>query len=302
MRRAYRQKVSAFAKLGRYRSAWRKLVRFMACIVVFCTTYALILPAITMEQTYDCGMEAHEHTEDCYIRNTIIEYICTPQPDWAHTHSQLCYDEVGTLVCPMEERDPHIHQDSCFGMEENPVCGQTEEVHCHDASCVRTVVEDILLCTQPEHIHGDQCHPDPDADLESPSDWENTMSQLELTGEWSKDLITVAQSQIGYAESDRNYILDGGTKYGYSRYGQWYGAPYGRWDAMFASFCLHYTGVSPEAIPKASDSGLWLETLRGMGLTETEPSDCAGLIFLEEGESVRTAVFSQAAEGLIQIG
>ena len=38
----------------------RTIVQAMACLVVFCTTYALILPAITMETTW-CGLEAHPH-------------------------------------------------------------------------------------------------------------------------------------------------------------------------------------------------------------------------------------------------
>lgn len=33
----------------RRRQAWKKVVSVLACIVVFCTTYALILPAITLE-------------------------------------------------------------------------------------------------------------------------------------------------------------------------------------------------------------------------------------------------------------
>jgi len=68
MRSKDRRKIMWYLKLSRYRSVWRKLVRLMACIVVFCTAYALILPAITIEQTYYCGIEDHEHTDDCFIR------------------------------------------------------------------------------------------------------------------------------------------------------------------------------------------------------------------------------------------
>lgn len=37
-------------KEQRWKRNWKKIVGIMACIVVFCTTYALILPAITMEK------------------------------------------------------------------------------------------------------------------------------------------------------------------------------------------------------------------------------------------------------------
>ena len=37
------------------RSIWYMFVRVVACLVVFCTTYALILPVITLENKYICG-------------------------------------------------------------------------------------------------------------------------------------------------------------------------------------------------------------------------------------------------------
>lgn len=47
----------------------RRLVSILSCIVVFCTTYALILPAVTLERddiVYYCGKEEHQHTDECY--------------------------------------------------------------------------------------------------------------------------------------------------------------------------------------------------------------------------------------------
>lgn len=41
------------------RRTWHKVLAAAACVVVFCTTYALILPAITLEQTAYCGYEEH---------------------------------------------------------------------------------------------------------------------------------------------------------------------------------------------------------------------------------------------------
>lgn len=46
---------------------WQKAVVTMAAVVVFCTTYALILPAITMGAKTYCGMEEHHHDEGCYV-------------------------------------------------------------------------------------------------------------------------------------------------------------------------------------------------------------------------------------------
>ena len=43
---------------------WKRVLWILSSVVVFVTTYALILPAITMEPDYICGMEAHVHGEE----------------------------------------------------------------------------------------------------------------------------------------------------------------------------------------------------------------------------------------------
>lgn len=64
---------------------WQRVVMILSCIVVFCTTYALILPAVTMSWDTACGLEAHTHTDACYDENGAL--ICT-QPE--HTHTDAC--------------------------------------------------------------------------------------------------------------------------------------------------------------------------------------------------------------------
>ena len=46
---------------------WQKAVSIMGTLVVFCTAYALILPAVTMGKETYCGQEEHQHSEDCYL-------------------------------------------------------------------------------------------------------------------------------------------------------------------------------------------------------------------------------------------
>ena len=48
----------AYVKKRKRRSLWQKIVGSLACVVVFVTTYMLILPAITMEQACDSILEA----------------------------------------------------------------------------------------------------------------------------------------------------------------------------------------------------------------------------------------------------
>lgn len=61
-----KQSQSYMARRKRWHN-WQKLVMALSSIVVFCTTYVLILPAITATRTDPhCGVEEHQHTEACY--------------------------------------------------------------------------------------------------------------------------------------------------------------------------------------------------------------------------------------------
>jgi hypothetical protein len=63
--------------------------------------------------------------------------------------------------------------------------------------------------------------------LETYINWEATLP-VDRTGIYAEDLLAVAQSQLGYTESTKNYMVDeSGTAKGYTRYGEWYGSPYG---------------------------------------------------------------------------
>ena len=77
----------------------------MACIVVFCTTYALLLPAVTLEKTADCGLEEHQHEKGCYEN----QLICGNKESDGHRHTDSCYRKV--LVCGKEV---HVHSEDCF--------------------------------------------------------------------------------------------------------------------------------------------------------------------------------------------
>ena len=192
MKHSVLKEANKFIKAHRRKKHWYQIVTGMACVVVFCTVYALILPAITMEN-YQCGMEEHTHTEECYNAD-------------------------GSLVCELEE---HVHTEAC-----------TQEAQADTSDATETQDE-----------------------------WEATVANVELTGNYADDLLAVAQTQLGYTESTENFILaeDGTTHKGYTRYGAWYEDPYGDWDAMFTSFCLHYADV--EDMPLSDNCGEWVQEL-----------------------------------------
>jgi len=98
-------------KILRNRRTRRKLQRtisMFAAIVVFFTTYALVLPAITMEKTAGCGIEEHQHDDSCYED----QLICGLEESEEHQHTADCYERV--LVCGKEA---HTHSAACYPAE-----------------------------------------------------------------------------------------------------------------------------------------------------------------------------------------
>ena len=108
MQNTQRQKLTQMTKRSRYRSFWRKFVRVMACIVVFCTTYALILPAITMDQEWYCGFQAHVHTEECWTETTLVEFSCQPVEGAIHSCQEACPWNSSRPGTAPRRIDPHL--------------------------------------------------------------------------------------------------------------------------------------------------------------------------------------------------
>ena len=61
MKNGLLRRIVEYKNLYRRKKRWQKVVSALACVVVFCTTYALILPAITLETDTICGMVEHTH-------------------------------------------------------------------------------------------------------------------------------------------------------------------------------------------------------------------------------------------------
>ena len=188
-----------YVKRYRQKEFWRKIVSVLGCFVVFCTTYALILPAITMDQDTICGMIEHQHTSDCYI-----------MPESGHVHTDACYTETVTYICGMEETEDddgffemffgdesstssaveyepaepaHTHSDACIEISSELTCGLEEAVpHSHEDTCFdengelicelpTELEEPLLICDITPHIHSDGCFP---SDEDNAVEEENT--------------------------------------------------------------------------------------------------------------------------------
>ena len=190
----------------------------------------------------------HQHSDACF--ETVAEPVDTGTltcTDTAHVHTARCYG-TWELVCGQEE---HTHSEACK-QEETVFCGK--DAHTHGEACRDENGE--LVCGTEEHTHSLACYADPGADVETAELWEQTFAGVTLTGNWRQDTLAIAETQLGYAESTKNYVVaeDGETVKGYTRYGAWCGEPYGDWNVMFLTFCLHYAGV--EGVDR--DCGGWV--------------------------------------------
>ncbi len=360
-------------KNHKQKKLWQIMVRTMVTIVVFCTTYALILPAITMEQETICGLEEHVHTESCYeeriviakelisddpqslsedmtatiesaeillieasvegeISETTSETVLIGETEgeilpvieeteeetapviieteseviepFAESESEMAVvvaetesevietievlesetveDEIETTEPKSEYRDvekielvlicdkvEHTHEEACYPEAESEkenseyLCGSG--AHAHSEGCYNE--EGTLICTIPEHEHEAACiveDLDLNADVEHPYQWEQMFENVKLSGNWRDDVLTIAISQLDYKESTKNVILEGESLKGYTRYGAWYGSPYGDWCAMFASFCLNYADVKD--FPLEAEVNRWISDLKAQEL------------------------------------
>ena len=276
------------------RQWWQRLVRVMAMTVVFCTTYVLILPAITMEGKPVCRLEEHEHSEACYEMLPVYEYRCVVQTGdgTIHTHTQQCRVEVGQKRAMVCTKEIHIHSDDCF--EENEeieigfFCGSG--AHTHTESCL--AADGTLKCTIPQHTHSASCLVANLSDEEEDRRrWEAQINGLAKTGNWPTDVITVAKSQLGYTESETNVELMNGVLEGYSRYGSWFGQKYAPWNSLFAAFVLSYAGVTDYPVDADADS--WMAQLKEENLfaaAEEYAPKAGDLIFIDNTQKADVPV------------
>lgn len=231
--------------LGRYVNRYEKkhrdfrryamIVAVLALVVFVGVNWRLHDKGISMTSDYQCGLKEHKHTADCYKKVLICgkeetdgseghthtdacykeekKLTCDKEE---HKHNADCYDEEGNLICDKEE---HTHSEDCYTTEKKLICGKEEskpvKAHHHTDACYKKE----LVCKLKEHTHTASCYSNENADVEDKSDWEATIPTL--SGNWAEDIVSVAESQIGYEESTANFKLadDGEARKGYTRYG-----------------------------------------------------------------------------------
>lgn len=177
------------------------------------------------------------------------------------------------------------------------------EEHTHISTCY---ADNELICFKPEHTHSSECFPDRTTDIETAEDWTKSFADVTITNNVAHNLASVASSQVGYKESTLNYEYDASAeKNSYSRYGEWYGNPYGNWNTMFVSFCINYANIkdsdaleqaSAEAMRSAwSDKKLYLSAEKYMGAT-------GDVVFFDtdgDNKADRTGITTYSSENML---
>lgn len=161
--------------------------------------------------------------------------------------------------------------------------------------------EEVLVCPLPEHHHTVSCLSDTSADLETPEEWQAANADAVITGEWNEDLLSVAKTQLGYEQSEKNFEIDpadGVTLRYYSRYGQSYGNAYGEWDVMFLAYCLKYAEIPQSAIPQEASVLALRSSMSGMDWLLEEDGSAAqpGDIVIYNKYVTRTVAVDSSAD------
>lgn len=122
MKRNLMRQIANFINEHRQKKRWYQVVTVLAAVVVFATTYSMILPAITMTNTAtasNCATGSNASTSSANSVHTGSNAL-VPTPSNAilyrcgleeHMHDDDCYDADGKLICELEE---HEHVAECY--------------------------------------------------------------------------------------------------------------------------------------------------------------------------------------------
>lgn len=230
----------------------------IAALIVF---WWLKLVGITVTGEAFCNLEEHTHSNDCYVS----EIICgvgengiteTPVTEETFSEKENADDCNGTneSVTDDSTQVEEVTADETSTVKVSEAASEystTELSHIHTDECYKYT----LICQKTPHTHTSECFSDKSSDCETVSDWISTFEDITITDSVPENLLAIAKTQVGYEESGKNYEYDSeGNKKGYTRYGEWYGSPYGNWNAMFISFCLNYSNMQENEVLFSSNA------------------------------------------------
>ncbi|MCD7744885.1 MAG: Ig-like domain-containing protein [Lachnospiraceae bacterium] len=130
------------------------------------------------------------------------------------------------------------------------------------------------------------------------------LMQVDLTGNYRQDLLSVARSQIGYCEGDSEEDLDGSVdgSLNFTEYGRYMGSNGSAWCSEFASWCARVAGIPTSILGSSKTASVtnfaapyytWSETIFAGGYYTPQPGDLA--LFAWTGTSTTASYLSHTA-------
>ncbi len=281
------QKAERYKKKNSWQRIFRRVISAIACVGVFCTTYAFVLPIIT-------------RGEDGFA----LEGYYTQSTESADTESKEFYDNPNYWFEQLGgQYNPSDNSNSSGSDSDVSINSSDDQSGADGAIHDKTNSEHVASCLV--------CKNDPKADVETTAQWEETFANIALGNGWGADLVAIARSQLGYKESTRNYKVmeDGETIKGYTRYGAWYGDTYGDWSAMFVSFCLNYALIPWDVVPYEASCSKWVEVLGNYNYNMYRPAAeytpaLGDLIFFDDdanGSADRVGIVSEVSYSNVKV-
>lgn len=295
------------------RKRWYKVVCSMAAVVVVCTVYTLMLPALTLDQdsaadagvtveqshdtssSADTGSGTGDKTADSTAAESSDSSSSSESSESADNGDSAVTDgtpsdtgsDAGGSTSGADSDTPSdtdgTGSDSAKSDADSTGADDPADTGSSDSgTAAKADAGDSSKSSDSSSdasLSGDEPVSDDTADVETASDWEATFSELLGSDEWTdmtwgEKLAAMAATQLGYTESTKNFrVSSDGDLKGYTRYGDWYGNAYGDWCAMFVSFCLNYSDIDSDIVPQNANCASWVEELEETGLYFTADTE-----------------------------
>ena len=131
-------------------------------------------------------------------------------------------------------------------------------------------------------------------DRDSIAKWTSIAASSKLTADWRENIVTIAKSQLGYAENARDFIIsENGSYKFFSIYGELYGRSYEEWCAAFVSFCAEYAGSPSKYFPRETAVEQILKNMKDSGAyggSDCEPQAGDVIFFKRTNGALHTGV------------
>ncbi len=137
--------------------------------------------------------------------------------------------------------------------------------------------------------------------------WREIAQNVELSGDWREDILSVARSQLGYCEYlDEYRVYDDGVKHYYTLYGDEFGEPYEEWCTYFVGFCIKYAGIDNADFPFYNSTKYWINVLKYLGAyaeaksgMEPNPGDLILFCWSDAGKMEHIGIVESVNEGMV---